>query len=89
MNSGREILRGQYQPMQLYFREGFSHTKHHTLGRSYSHVMPWPETMINRCMNPLTTITNQISKQKCPIKVGKPTDKSVVYAAECMEHKPI
>ena len=75
--------------MQLYFTEGFSHAKHYTLGRSYSHVMPRPETMIKRYMNPLTAITNQTSKQKCPIKVGKPTDKSVVYVVECMEHKLI
>ena len=39
--------------------------------------------MIDRCMNPLTTITNQISKQTCTTEGGKPTDKSVVYAAEC------
>ena len=45
--------------------------------------------MINRCMNPLTTIPNQISKRTCAIKGGKPTDKSVVYAAECMKHKLI
>ena len=44
--------------------------------------------MINRCMNPLTTITNQISKT-CAIEGGKPTDKSVVYAAECTKHKLI
>ena len=40
-------------------------------------------------MNPLTTITNQISKRTCVIEGGKPTDKSVVYAAECMKHKLI
>ena len=45
--------------------------------------------MINRCMNPLTTITNQISKQTFPIERGKPTDKSAVYAAECTKHKLI
>ena len=45
--------------------------------------------MINRCMNPLTTITNQISKQICAINRGKPTDKSIVHAAECMKHKLI
>ena len=39
--------------------------------------------MIDRCMNPLTTITNQISKPTCTTEGGKPTDKSVVYAAEC------
>ena len=37
-------------------------------------------------MDPLTTITNQISKRTCAVKGGKPTDKSVVYAAECMKH---
>ena len=42
--------------------------------------------MINRGMNPLTTITNQISKQTCAIKGVKPADNSVVYAAECTKH---
>ena len=47
------------------------------------------KTMINRYMNPLTTITNQISKWTWTIKGGKPTDKNVVYAAECIKHKLI
>ena len=45
--------------------------------------------MIKRCMNPLTTITNQVSKRTCAIEGGKPTDKSVVYAAKCMKHRLI
>ena len=40
-------------------------------------------------MNPLTTITSQISKPTCTIEGGKPIDKSVVYAAECTIHKLI
>ena len=47
------------------------------------------KTMINWCMNPLTTITSQISKPTCTIEGGKPTDKSVVYAAECTIHRLI
>ena len=47
------------------------------------------KTMINRYMNPLTTTSNQVSKLTCAIKGGKPTDKSVAYAAECMKHKLI
>ena len=34
-------------------------------------------------------ITNQISKWTCAIEDGKPTDKSVIYAAECTKHKLI
>ena len=45
--------------------------------------------MSKRCMNPLTTITNQTSKWTCAIEGGKPTDKSVVYAAECTKQKLI
>ena len=45
--------------------------------------------MINRCTNPLTAVTNQISKRTCAIEGGKPTDKSVVYAWECTKHKLI
>ena len=40
-------------------------------------------------MNPLTTVTNQISKQTCAMEGGKPTDKTVVYTAECTKHKLI
>ena len=47
------------------------------------------KTMIIKCMNPLTTITSQISRQTCAIKGGKSTGKSVVYAAECTKHKLI
>ena len=47
------------------------------------------KTMINGCMNPRTTITNQISKRTCAIAEGKPTEKCVVYAAECTKHKLI
>ena len=35
-------------------------------------------------MNPLSIITNQISKQTCAIQV---LSKSVIYAAEYMKHK--
>ena len=47
------------------------------------------KTMINRYMNPLTTITNQILKRTFAIEGGKLTDKSVVYAAEGAKHKLI
>ena len=47
------------------------------------------KTKIIRCMNPLTTVTNQISKQTCAMEGGKPTDKIVVYTAECTKHKLI
>ena len=43
--------------------------------------------MINKCMNPITAITNQISTSV--IQVGKPTNKIVAYAAECLKHKLI
>ena len=45
--------------------------------------------MINRGTNPLTTITNEISKQTCAIEGGKPADNTVVYAAECTKQKLI
>ena len=54
------------------------------------------KTMINRCVNQLTTIyyckpNIKISKRTCVIEGvgGKPTEKSVVYAAECTKHKLI
>ena len=43
--------------------------------------------MINKCMNSLTTITNQISNEHCNPRRKTNRKKNVLYPAESTKHK--